>query len=121
MQSSLIVTMINKQKISTFAFSSLNLGTFPSNCYIDDGTRDLDHYHEIPSKNTAPDSILWCRQYCGSAGFDYAGVQFTKQCFCGNQYGQFGKADDSDCNMICKDGINICGGGWRNNVYTSIR
>ena len=113
--------MINKQKISTFAFSSLNLGSYPNNCYEDKSSRDLDHYFPLPSRNVAPDSVLWCRTTCGTNNYDYAGVQNGNQCFCGNSYGEFGQKDDSDCNKTCPDGVNICGGTWRNNIYHSIK
>jgi hypothetical protein len=47
-----------------------------------------------------------------------AGVQYGSYCFCGNSYGRYGKAPESECNMPCSGDPNIkCGGTWRNSVY----
>lgn len=41
-------------------------------------------------------------------------------CFCGQQYGQYGRGAESDCKATCYgDGGQICGGNWRNSVYSS--
>ena len=41
-------------------------------------------------------------------------------CFCGQQYGKYGKVAESDCNVKCYgDERQICGGGYRNSVYSS--
>lgn len=51
-------------------------------------------------------------------GHRYAGLQANKQCFCGLQYGKYGKADDSQCNRICSgDNSQTCGGTWRSQIY----
>ena len=109
------------------------LGDSPNNCYYDGkaggggqgvggGVRDLPEQYEIPED--VVDSIIWCRTTCGTAGYDYAGLQYAVQCFCGNEYGTWGQAPDADCDAECVDdsnGMNKCGGGWRNNVYASIK
>jgi len=57
-----------------------------------------------------------CLQHCQSQGYDYAGIQYSSQCFCGNTYGKSGTADN--CNMPCKGNAKqICGGTWANSVY----
>ena len=41
-------------------------------------------------------------------------------CFCGQQYGKYGRAAESDCNVKCYgDERQICGGDYRNSVYSS--
>ena len=51
-------------------------------------------------------------------GFQYAGVQHSSECFCGNEYDKYGRAAAGDCNMACAgNSSQICGGGWRNSVY----
>ncbi len=51
-------------------------------------------------------------------GKDYAGVQFSTACFCGDSYGAQGEATESDCNMQCSGNANqMCGGPSRNSVY----
>jgi len=53
-------------------------------------------------------------------GLKYAGVQNGNQCFCGNSYGRYGVKSESDCNKKCSGNADqICGGSWRNNVYST--
>jgi len=57
-----------------------------------------------------------CVSSCGSRGFQYAGTQYGRWCFCGNSYGNSGSA--SNCNMPCSgDDNQTCGGSWANSVY----
>ena len=59
-----------------------------------------------------------CISMCKEKGFKYAGTQFSTHCFCGNQYGSYGEANN--CNMNCSGNIDqICGGSWANSVYQS--
>ena len=40
-------------------------------------------------------------------------------CNCDQRYGNYGRAPESECNMKCRgDGNQICGGGYRNSVYS---
>ena len=50
-------------------------------------------------------------------GFKYAAVQFSYQCFCGDdQYDRYGTAQN--CNLPCiGDRGQMCGGGFANQVY----
>ncbi len=51
-------------------------------------------------------------------GYDYASVQGRAYCFCGDNYGSFGVADKSACNLACSgDSSQLCGGDWRNSVF----
>ncbi len=64
----------------------------------------------------APVTIEKCISFCNSRGFRYAGVQYGSQCFCGNSYGKYGRANN--CNMKCNGNPNeICGGFWANDIY----
>ena len=83
-------------------------------CFIDvDATlidRDLTVYkedwHDIES----------CSQDC--QGYRYFSLQSSKQCFCGNTAGRYGKASETDCNYPCvHDNAYTCGGHLRNSVY----
>jgi hypothetical protein len=38
-------------------------------------------------------------------------------CFCGSDYGRYGKAPEADCNVNCPNSSVICGGAWRLSVY----
>ena len=87
-------------------------------CFVDHEDRDLPKQLEIP--NNQPSSIEWCRNSCTELGYLYAGVQYSYQCFCGNDFGKHGEKPQSECNRDCWDKShpkNKCGGDYRNNVY----
>ena len=45
----------------------------------------------------------------------YAGTQYSKECFCGNEYDRYGEADN--CDMTCSgEKDQICGGSWAMSV-----
>lgn len=58
-----------------------------------------------------------CMDFC--AGFQYFGLQWGRECYCGDEYGTFGQAESEDeCNRPCAgDASTMCGGGWRNSIY----
>ena len=81
-------------------------------------------------------SLAVCTTYCTSKGYRYGGVEYTNECWCGNElrtgtytganqdsymsspvnYGV--RAPSSDCNMPCSgDKSQTCGGHWRLNTY----
>jgi len=41
-----------------------------------------------------------CVTKCYEGGYKYAGLQFNR-CFCGNSFGSYGSAKESDCNVPC--------------------
>lgn len=92
----------------------------PLGCFKDQGDpagttgRDLSgHVVNAPDMSTAR-----CLDECTRSGFAYAGTQFSTWCFCGNQYGQSGAAQN--CDMACGGAPSEkCGGAWANSVYTT--
>jgi hypothetical protein len=79
-------------------------------CYGDSSTqRDLNV--QQPGIGT----IQECAGYCFK--YDYFGVQFGSQCFCGNSYGKYGasKACTSDCSG---NSTQTCGGANANSIYS---
>ncbi|KAJ6642112.1 Xylosyltransferase oxt [Pseudolycoriella hygida] len=60
-----------------------------------------------------------CIQLCLQSGFQYAGVQYSTQCFCGhNEPLAKYKLPDPECNYKCSgDAKQICGGYFTINVY----
>jgi len=46
-----------------------------------------------------------CVTKCYEGGYKYAGLQFNR-CFCGNSFGSYGSAKESDCNVPCPIGYN---------------
>ena len=62
-----------------------------------------------------------CKKRCTgewySTPYKYAGVEFAKECWCGNDRPTL-PAPDTDCSLPCTgDKSEICGGGHRINVY----
>lgn len=83
-------------------------------CYKDKPRRDLPY--AFVSRRTM--SVGQCKAHCRAKGYRFAGAQFSKQCFCGNSYGRYGKAPYRECNMSCSGDVRQkCGGSWRNSVY----
>ena len=52
-------------------------------------------------------------------GYAYAGVQWGRECFCGNAPPPDDAiVDQSECDWVCSGDQNlICGALWRMNVY----
>ena len=52
-------------------------------------------------------------------GFKFAGLQYGKQCFCGDSFGKYKSKPDADCEQqTCPgDSNQYCGGLLRNAVY----
>ena len=89
----------------------------PSACYIDDGKRILnsDHYDGGLSRE-------YCAQYCSDKGFQLAGVESGRECYCGNALRGDAKlaTNASECDFKCsgKDAQSeTCGGYWRLDVF----
>eukprot|EP01052_Picozoa_sp_SAG31_P046347 SAG31_NODE_8827_length_1380_cov_1.810304_2_plen_223_part_01 len=92
-------------------------------CYVDAAERTMNSGNEADANEDGAFGSLgalatphMCADMC--AGFQYFGLQYANQCFCGNEYDSGGEADSSDCNMACTgDDTIMCGGSWRNSVY----
>ena len=57
-----------------------------------------------------------CEALC--EGFAFMGLQFGKQCFCGDEPGSYGEAPAEDCSRPCAgDATLVCGGRGVNSVY----
>ena len=81
-------------------------------CFTDAPTRDLNGHNEVGPAMTG----AVCAGICGQRGFQFAGTQYTNQCFCGNSYGQYGSTNP--CNTPCAGNPNeTCGGAYANSVY----
>ncbi len=81
-------------------------------CFKDSNNRDLSGF----TFNSDQMTTKLCLDTCRQKGFKYAGLEYSRYCFCGNSYGKLGKANN--CNMPCSGAQKeICGGGWANSVY----
>jgi len=80
-------------------------------CYSDAQARDLSYLATGASSTLTVEN---CAQMC--SGYLFFGVQDGNQCFCGNNYGNFGLSNG--CNMACAGNPSQnCGGPWANSVY----
>ncbi|XP_076074233.1 xylosyltransferase 1-like [Mytilus galloprovincialis] len=78
--------------------------------------RDLSHHKEFPDTNSPKN----CIKYCTNGGYLYAGLQYMKECWCGDRFGSHGKVDTSLCNNQCPgDPSKPCGGYQANSIYTT--
>ncbi|TLS24702.1 hypothetical protein PpBr36_08683 [Pyricularia pennisetigena] len=82
--------------------------------------RAIDGKHK-----TSPGSmtVQSCLDFCGSDGtvYKFAGVEFSRECWCGNILsGLSAKVDDDQCNTACDGNASIaCGGPLKLSVYVS--
>ncbi|KAH8821295.1 glycoside hydrolase superfamily [Xylogone sp. PMI_703] len=86
-------------------------------CYSDPVTpRPLSGLSLSPGQSNSPE---YCATLCGNAGFSLAGVEYTVQCFCGNEIGPAGhKSDESSCSSPCPANASVtCGAANFMNVY----
>ncbi|KAK2017628.1 WSC domain-containing protein [Colletotrichum eremochloae] len=62
-----------------------------------------------------------CTTACASQGYEYAGVEFGRECFCGSSIQNGAKPIAADsCNMPCTgDKTQYCGGAGAINMYKS--
>ena len=88
-------------------------------CYIDNAHgRDLPM--QLPDNSSL--TVESCVASCYGQGYSVAGMEYSKQCFCGNAIYSGGTlaSSDTDCNMACAGNANeMCGAGNRLSVYSN--
>ncbi|KAB8295124.1 hypothetical protein EYC80_007056 [Monilinia laxa] len=84
-------------------------------CYVDVG-RTLFEAEYIDHVNMTDET---CISYCTSKDLNYAGTEYSSECYCGNALATGAKpAPASDCSMKCSgDASEWCGGPNRLNLY----
>lgn len=86
-------------------------------CFKDEKNfRTLSGYSVTLKSTNSPEH---CIHLCLQSGFPYAGVQYSVECFCGNNKPELSaRLPDSSCNMKCPaDPRKACGGYYTINVY----
>lgn len=86
-------------------------------CYKDEKNyRLLNGFY---GNNKLTNSPEYCIGLCLQSGFPYAGVQYSTECFCGNdEPAPVAKLPDSSCNMKCPaNPQQICGGYFTMNIF----
>ena len=62
-------------------------------------------------------TIKKCKEYCRENGWSIAGVENSKECFCGDK-APTKRIPEFNCNKPCSGGKNeICGGAWALNIF----
>ncbi|XP_059844447.1 sialate:O-sulfotransferase 2-like isoform X2 [Hypanus sabinus] len=62
-------------------------------------------------------TIFRCQDNCAERGYQYAGLEFGAECYCGHKI-QAQNTSDSECSMECKgEKSSTCGGPNRLSVY----
>ncbi len=87
-------------------------------CFRDQRTGDGTAGRDLPAAawNDPGMTNRLCIDFCAGQSFPYAGTQYGNWCFCGDRYGQSGKA--KNCDVPCAGDRNeTCGGSWANSVY----
>ncbi|XP_066264852.1 uncharacterized protein [Branchiostoma lanceolatum] len=83
-------------------------------CYKDEKRRRLPHALLISADMTAD----VCVKHCREKGHSYAGTQYHKECWCGDELPRRGPREDDECATPCRGNQHeMCGGGWRLSVY----
>ncbi|CAH1796230.1 unnamed protein product, partial [Owenia fusiformis] len=86
-------------------------------CFYDKKTRDLAGGFLTDSSMT----VELCLQYCNEKGYMYAGLQYWKECYCGNTFGRYGASPQSECKFKCSgNNAQTCGGLSINSVHMNI-
>ncbi|KAH9896068.1 hypothetical protein C8Q73DRAFT_463729 [Cubamyces lactineus] len=85
-------------------------------CFTDQGARSLGG---ATYTNTTGMTVESCVSFCSSQDFNFAGLEYAQECWCGNEIANGGtNATESDCNFACTgDASEICGAGNRLSVY----
>ncbi|KAJ7118883.1 WSC domain-containing protein [Mycena epipterygia] len=85
-------------------------------CYQDYSPRTLNNGISFAS---AALTIQSCQSACGAAGYHYAGVEYSQECWCSSAITSgVLQASSTDCNMPCTGASGQkCGGGNRISLY----
>ncbi|KAL7413969.1 glycosyl hydrolase family 71-domain-containing protein [Mrakia frigida] len=102
--------------VTTAAVVATTQNWVDKGCYLDSSSP-----RTLPSnffESSAMTSTL-CKATCKSAGYTFAGTQYSTQCWCGNAIDPKGTVQlSSSCNSICSGSSSeYCGGTYRLSVY----
>ncbi|KAK1633545.1 WSC domain-containing protein, partial [Colletotrichum phormii] len=86
-------------------------------CQNDPGPRLLSYRAGVAAGDSKM-SVLQCTNACQAAGYSLAGVEYSSECYCDNQFRNTGSSGFDGCNMLCSgNSSEYCGGPNRINVY----
>ena len=76
--------------------------------------RSLPNVQDIRSNMT----VNMCVEICSNNGFEWAGLQYEKECYCGREAPKYEKIDEKDCSTSCGGNKEQkCGGALALSVY----
>lgn len=85
-------------------------------CYSDDVSSRTLATNMSPSNQIV--TAYSCYTMCQQNGYSYAGVEYARECYCGNEILSPGTPESSGCDMACTgDSSTLCGGPNRLNLY----
>ena len=105
--------------ITTQAAGAIPSGWSDEGCYTDDVShRALSHQINLPANSVTTES---CIDACQTAGYTYAGLEWSQECYCDNTIQNNASPASSGCDMSCKGNLaETCGGSQRINIYEAI-
>ena len=90
-------------------------------CAVDNPNRVLANVIVSYAPSTTP---YECTTLCQSKGYQYAGVEYGDECYCGTGYAGGvapPTANNSDCDMTCAGSYYYtCGGSWRMEIFSTV-
>ncbi|KAF8961440.1 WSC domain-containing protein [Flammula alnicola] len=98
--------------------SSLPAGWVSLGCYTDSAaSRTLKTASFTDVNNMTIES---CIAFCTPNGYQFAGVEFSRECYCDNVIEAPGTPATDGCNMACTgNAAEICGGADRINIFNN--
>lgn len=94
----------------------------PTETFCSDLVGNLRALNDIATGvNNNAMTVESCLDACAAEGLNLAGVEYSRECFCGNTIiGDNRPIDNSKCNMACTGNPNeLCGGPGALNLYVN--
>ncbi|XP_063413347.1 sialate:O-sulfotransferase 2-like [Mytilus trossulus] len=115
MRITLLLLICSLTIVNVDAFDFMRMGHYLGyvGCYVDKSQRLLARFAGEGNM-----SLGKCRHLC--RGYRYLGLQYGKQCLCGNylNHRAYPQSSELQCNMVCtSEPHRMCGGPWRNSIY----
>lgn len=90
-------------------------GWVVEDCYVDSVySRTLSNRVDVAGPNT----VVACTNACRAAGYKFAGVEWSSECYCDNQINNNAVGGQDNCDMVCAgNSLEYCGGSQRLNIY----
>lgn len=82
-------------------------------CFSDSTARTLPS----TSSTSAAMTPATCQASCKAAGYTFAGVEASSECWCSNSIANGSRVAESQCSATCSGSSEKCGGNWAIGVY----